>query len=128
MEKRFIPYEQALALRDLGFDEPCFGISNSSEKIHITYEFDCKFNNKLANQNSDFKNSAYEDYIAIPTYQETFDFFREKHDLDIIERPHIGKTKKYVCDPINRRLEAKDTFIEARLECLKKLIEIVKNG
>jgi hypothetical protein len=25
LETEFIPYEQALALRELGFDEPCFG-------------------------------------------------------------------------------------------------------
>ncbi len=25
MNKEFIPYEQALALKELGFDEPCFG-------------------------------------------------------------------------------------------------------
>ena len=25
MEKEFIPYEQTLALKELGFDEPCFG-------------------------------------------------------------------------------------------------------
>jgi hypothetical protein len=24
MEKDFIPYEEALALKELGFDEPCF--------------------------------------------------------------------------------------------------------
>lgn len=53
-------------------------------------------------------------------------WFREKHDLDVISRPHIGKSKKYVCDPINFRLEAKNTLEEAELECLKKLIEIVK--
>ena len=26
MEKEFIPYEQALALKELGFDEHCFGL------------------------------------------------------------------------------------------------------
>jgi hypothetical protein len=25
MEKDFIPYEESLALKELGFDEPCFG-------------------------------------------------------------------------------------------------------
>ena len=25
MENEFIPYEQALALKELGFDEPCIG-------------------------------------------------------------------------------------------------------
>ena len=28
MNKEFIPYEQALALKELGFDEPCFGYYN----------------------------------------------------------------------------------------------------
>ena len=26
MQKEFIPYEQALALKELGFDEPCFAV------------------------------------------------------------------------------------------------------
>ncbi len=26
MEKDFIPYEEALALKELGFDEPCFAV------------------------------------------------------------------------------------------------------
>ena len=53
-------------------------------------------------------------------------FFREKYDLDVISKPHIGKTKKYICDPVNIRLEAKNTYEEAELACLNKLIEIVK--
>ena len=53
-------------------------------------------------------------------------FFREKYNLDVIFKPHIGKTKKYICDPVNIRLEAKNTYEEAELACLNKLIEIVK--
>ena len=53
-------------------------------------------------------------------------WFREKHDLDVISKPHIRKTKKYVCDPVNIRLEAKNTYEEAELACLKKLINICK--
>jgi hypothetical protein len=26
MEKDFVPYEEALALKELGFDEPCFAV------------------------------------------------------------------------------------------------------
>ena len=25
MDKEFVPYEQSLQLKELGFDEPCFG-------------------------------------------------------------------------------------------------------
>ena len=38
MEKEFIPYEQALALKELGFDEPCFGYYYASDKKEIGLE------------------------------------------------------------------------------------------
>ena len=53
-------------------------------------------------------------------------FFREKYDLDVISKPHIGKTKKYICDPVNIRLEAKNTYEEAEQACLLELINICK--
>jgi hypothetical protein len=34
MEKEFTPYEQALALKELGFDEPCF--NKILYKTHIS--------------------------------------------------------------------------------------------
>jgi len=33
MNKEFIPYEQALELKELGFDEPCFGCYDEIKKI-----------------------------------------------------------------------------------------------
>lgn len=53
-------------------------------------------------------------------------FFREKYDLDVISKPYIGKTKKYICDPVNIRLEAKNTYEEAEQACLLELINICK--
>ena len=38
MNKEFIPYDQALALKELGFDEPCFGYYN----YNGTHFFDYK--------------------------------------------------------------------------------------
>jgi hypothetical protein len=35
MNREFIPYEQALALKELGFDEPCFGWWFTDEKKQI---------------------------------------------------------------------------------------------
>lgn len=32
IEKEFIPYEQALDLKKLGFDEPCFATYNSDKR------------------------------------------------------------------------------------------------
>jgi hypothetical protein len=67
MNKEFIPYEQAMVLKALGFDEPCFAI----------YE-DRKW------QLVEYKNSmSYElclrvDTFPAPTFSQAFRFFREK--------------------------------------------------
>ena len=34
MREQFIPYEQALNLKELGFDEPCFATYNSDKKVN----------------------------------------------------------------------------------------------
>lgn len=122
MEKEFIPYEQALALKELGFDEACFGYFYTKDKF---------FNTIIKNSELD------EDYsISSPLYQQAFRWFREKYNL-------IG----WICPFNNGKNESnnflsygfaiKDIFIgktnfenyeEAELECLKKLIEIVKEN
>ena len=117
MEKYFIPYEQALALKKLGFDEPCFGFYNDME------------NNKLMGGNfpCDGRNSA-------PLYQQVFRWFREKYDLygNVGIKHFIEKTYCYniVSTIIPHYIYDKSHFAsyeEAELECLKKLIEVVKN-
>ena len=42
MKTEFIPYEQALELKELGFDEPCFGRYDGRDenKGKIWYEMD----------------------------------------------------------------------------------------
>lgn len=40
MEKEFIPYEQALLLKELGFDEPCLAFYNGSFLDSTQYDFD----------------------------------------------------------------------------------------
>ena len=49
MKNEFIPYEQALALKELGFNEPCFGryyykeswpiLNPNSGETELTFEF-----------------------------------------------------------------------------------------
>lgn len=38
MEKEFVPYEQALALKELGFDEPCLAWHNSKRLFINNYD------------------------------------------------------------------------------------------
>jgi len=117
MEKEFIPYQQALALKELGFDEPCLGYYASKD----FYLFIRKVDPNIPNG-----------FVLAPLYRQCWRWFREKygvlHDID------FGLGWGYGFIPIGTELKLPTTFTEgfntyekAELECLKKLIEIVKN-
>lgn len=124
MEKEFVPYEQALALKELGFDEPCVAIFDMSNKLSVDDGF--------------YKQENYHKHTVLaPTFSQAFRWFREKHSLysHVRESYAFDNTLEFVTQingsyvnhgiadkPINRF----ETYEEAELECLKKLIEIVK--
>ena len=124
MEKEFIPYEQALALKELGFDEPCFSYYKNDQLSDILEEV---INSKMRNVNNEI-----DDYISAPLYQQAFGWFREKYYLNSF----IVDSKSYAWyfnindmqtdDVISEVLYFKK-YEEAELECLKKLIEIIKS-
>lgn len=140
MEKEFVNYNDALSLKELGFDEPCFDyyIPNKNydpiSKIFNSYEL----GNHNSNTNTIYKNGI----ISRPLYQQAFRWFREKYRLESsIQRmpPEVygkgkGDIKNYLLyiwaenlNPRRQRTLHFDTYEEAELACLKKLIEIVKN-
>ena len=115
MEKEFIPYEQALALKELGFDEPCIGYYNYNGSHFFKYK-----------PKTDDKNLT-----KAPLYQQAFRWFREKHNLvfNFISY-NIVKPGEYDWF-ITWNDEAKaggivKTYEEAESACLDKLIEICK--
>ena len=112
MEKEFIPYEQALALKELGFDEPCFGYRDGCGHLMI--------------------NSTPHCVISAPTFSQAFRWFRENYKL----RGHVISDYDMFSYQIYGLIDNEFNLInggsvnkeyeEAELECLKKLIEIVK--
>jgi hypothetical protein len=116
MEKEFIPYEQALALKELGFDEPCM------------YIFDKQRDNLMCPIYGLFENEEPNRFLNAPLYQQAFRWFREKYpELDFAVDGIYNGTNNYHYH-INLLWEYfEGTYEEAELECLKKLIEIVKN-
>jgi len=122
MEKEFVPYEQALALKELGFDEPCYD----------AYTHDGGGESTVPPEKYNYRT----DVIAAPLYQQAFRWFREKYHIIGEVKYKGGLTTKtawynYV---IYSQIDWEDdnpnkqwkTYEEAELECLKKLIEIAK--
>ena len=131
MEKEFVPYEQSLELKKLGFDEPCFGWFRSTliPSNFTEYFLDTEFG--MNESPSDWVNSNFSDKTcSAPLYQQSFRWFREKYGLyfNIHRLQHKIGTKEEFMLTIDAPLRGGyyKTLEEAELECLKKLIEIVK--
>jgi hypothetical protein len=154
MNKEFIPYEQALELKELGFNEECMAYYFIYQDV---LHFDI-MNNETVNNEVD----AVKPYCIAPLYQQAFRWFRkqvfpkivinEKGDsvqgmlsllpLVYLNNYEIQVIKESIYHTLDNFSGAKipsyqaahifngytvPTYEEAELACLKKLIEIVKN-
>ena len=123
MEKEFIPYEQALALKELGFDKPCFANYSPNFKLYHPEK------NYLFNLKSTMLGNSE---CKAPTFSQAFRWFREKYRLqaEILWRGDMKcfcyKTGNFKYGSHDFSKDDYNTHEEAELECLKKLIEIVK--
>ena len=117
MTKEFIPYEQALELKKLGFDEPC-----------LSYYEGESFSYHLATMTSG------DDYIIpAPLFQQAFRWFREKYML-YLHIVFIEKGWHWDVYHLDRGLVTQPelkyyhSYEEAELACLRKLIELIKQN
>ena len=112
--KDFVQYQEALAIKELGFDEPCFGWFASDRTLV-----------KEVTEKTDF--------TLAPTFSQAFRFFREKYNINTVISWRddllnydisLTEMKKhgyfYYKDNFT-------TYEEAELACLKKLIDLTKD-
>ena len=123
MENEFVKYEQALALKELGFDEPCFGYYDNGVFI---FWYDSKQETELLLN------------CTAPTYSQAFRWFRENCVLDSIIQPTYSTKYQYRVFNVETKCKTQvygdymskefKTYEEAELAAIVKLIEIVKGG
>jgi hypothetical protein len=142
MNKEFIPYEQALELKELGFNESCFGrfytkpkckmfgidekgrtypIKNTPKKLYTIGEC-CVLNE--------------DNVITAPTFSQAFRWFREENKLHAVVDINISDEWYFSIFNLNSKRNAEvevltkdeyyNTYEESELACLKKLIEFLK--
>ena len=123
MKKEFVPYELAVKLKELGFDEICIA-SYFIPNLHSL-----KFPNYWK-QNSTL--SMGEDGCTAPLYQQAFRWFREKgyrfnmiNDVSQVDGDYFYDVW-FNGNFIFESHYIYKTYEEAELACLTKLIEIVK--
>lgn len=146
MEKEFIPFELSVKLKELGFDEPClahligFGdgtIENGKYVINYQQVF---YPNDFIKSDDKAEELGLHPFgiCGVPLYQQAFRWFREKQAIEgfihkaiegtyyfVIKR--LGNNENNMYEFITNAPKNVDTYEEAELECLKKLIEIVES-
>jgi hypothetical protein len=118
MKNEFLPYDRALKLKELGFDEPCIATHGYLE-LYI---------------NTD------DGHLKAPLYQQAFRWFRGKYKIiSVIDFTCDGDNWEDVEYNVKlseiEHFKTHDTFVghgyktyeEAELACLDKMIEIVES-
>lgn len=136
MIREFVTYEQSLALKELGFDEPCFSyysLNNIENKLFFDIDPD-DGELTLLNQNQFYHNNLSEvGRMSAPLHQQAFKFFREKYGILSYIEASPNNTFDYVT--VSDDFEEKDyddgpfkTYEEAEQSCLNRLIKMVKTN
>jgi hypothetical protein len=115
MNKEFLPYEQALELKELGFKEKCAAhyLGDGEEFLELKWEI---YRNDSINTTR---------LLQAPLYQQAFRFFREKYDF----RYSIGKTNISVVHYLGttQLLQENKTYEDAELATIKWFIDVANN-
>jgi hypothetical protein len=132
MEKEFVPYEMALRMKLLGYDEPCLAGYNFKDRRAGQFTYP-----SAREPNTTSKARIYhkdKKIVGAPTFSQAFRWFREKYNLD--SRFHTythhkdGNRTDYMHDFIDGKKTSFDgfekTYEEAELACLENLLEIVE--
>ena len=126
MEKEFVDYKIGLELKELGFDEPCFGY----------YDHQIKELDTISSEVCE-RLCKHDTHIKAPTFSQAFRWFRERYNIEVAVACFYSKRlnipyeeRQYHCHVIRDGVTSKGpkykTYEEAELECLKRLIEIIK--
>lgn len=125
--KDFVPYEQALALKELGFDKLCFGLYSIMEHDDIEIG-DFYFGPSYATKATEGRS------ILAPTFSQAFRWFRDKYkyftsptqyDDDVIKKYDWVITKNLGNGKILIYFVGyHNSYEEAESACIDKLIEL----
>jgi GT2 family glycosyltransferase len=123
MDKEFVTYEVALALKELGFDEPCLAYYDDVElqTPHLSVGRGVK-------TLSDMQEGYYK---LGPLYQQVFRWFRENYGWigGIRQLSSSGSSMivgEFRKDDDNNFILFRDTYEEVENACIDELIEIAK--
>ena len=128
MNKEFVPYEQALALKELGFESPYPIGGYQGGKVFYYENGELHYDGRPM-----YSSDSHSGQLLAPLYQQAFRWFREKYKIFssiMTEYSYGGTISAYHINGLHQSDISKGdfyTYEEAELACLIKLIKLVKN-
>ena len=104
MHKEFVPYNLAIQMKELGFDEPCLAWYDGKYIEYINRGY-------CTNSEEPYNDKR----CTAPLYQQAFRWFRDNHNLLHLDMLSMGV------------IEHKRPYEEVELGCIIRLIEMVKS-
>ena len=133
MEEQFVPYELAVKLKELGFNDECLGWYLNHQLIPVGQQVTNSSNSFRSNKNDweEYKYDSFKNCCSAPLWQQAFYWFRTEHNLHALNSPVLNQEWTVVIDNTLNAYQVhwdkKPNYEEARLECLRKLIELIEN-
>lgn len=93
MNDLFVPYNIALQLKEIGFDEECFGYYRSLYPNYFVFFSDWKSGLRSITNSSGYEHESYFGPTS-PFYDQVVNWFIEKHNIFIIPHPVFGEEGK----------------------------------
>ncbi len=128
MEKEFVTYEQALALKELGFDDYAFNWYSTNRHPSLIAGIFLPINPSEPLYSSEMHKIGIWK-IKAPLKQQVFRWFREKHKIRFFIQSamsDLGEYFKLIFPDGETTSVAYPTYEEAENACIDKLIEILK--
>ena len=123
MKNKFVTYDLAKELKEIGFNKPCWGFFAGDSIFNNVKNIEKPITNQLIKKTR----------CSTPTWEDVKEWFIEEHDIyvEIRRNPYkeyIVFVEDYIWGEIPRRDIKKFTdYKDARKEAYLKAIEIVKN-
>jgi len=133
MSKHFLNYKESLELKELGFNEFCYGHIDPHEYVDSSYSPLC-----MGEYNMEPNEDDTDTLVACPMFFQVFEWFESKHSM-FIDRSIMTnvneimsieyRIKSWKFAPVEVEFDSQyDSFDldKAQLACVRKLIEILK--
>ena len=123
MKDQFVPYDIALKLKELGFNDECFGYYIECEKwIPASYS--------MEGVEYPSNNDLILDWVTSPLYQQVFQFLRDNFNfsgnIDCCDNLSTWNIKSSKLDKgiYSNKVQS---YNDAQNECIQEIIKLIEN-